>query len=130
MRRSTKEEINTRNKRIQQIIAMREKGMSNTEIGKKLGISRQRVEQIVPPRIKYFRVLTPESCKWSGLRNWMNKNSVSKTELVRRLYGNAYPENYARVIAILKEAGRNTPKYFIDNVLNITGLTYEEIFKE
>ena len=66
--------------------------------------------------------LSKNKVKYVGLRDWMIENCVTVAELERRC-GNL------RMLASL--TGKSNPsKYTIDAILQVTGLTYEECFKE
>ena len=113
--------------------ADRAQGMTYKQISEKYGISKQRVQQIVgggTDRVKAcFRGITEKDCIYPNLRKWMNDNKVSKAELCRRLFGNSHPQLQDRARAWLN--GRNHPsKLNIDRLIEVTGLTYEELFKE
>lgn len=103
------------------IRVMHDKGLSYEAIGDILGITRQAVLQTVNAG-NGFRWSTVQKVKYVGLRNWMTKNQVSVAELGRRC-GNI------RLLASL--TGNHDPsKCSIDAILRVTGLTYEECFKE
>ena len=105
-------------------------GMTYAEIGCQFGISRQRVAQIIGKRNeKYFRAIKCERCVYVGVRKWLIDNKISITELTRRLYGNSSSDNFHSVNNRLNGSAELT-KTYIDKILKITGLTYEEAFKK
>lgn len=117
--------------RKQYLESLRDKGFTYDEIGKQCGISKQRVQQIIGKESKgTFRALTADRCIYDGIRLWMNANRITVTEMTRRLYGNTFPENYHRTRARLCGQKHDIGKSFIDKVLAITNLTYEEAFKQ
>lgn len=113
--------------RINQMEAMFEQGMTYAEIGRAVGVSRQRVYQLIGGNRKYYIKITKEGCVYDGIREWMNKNKVSRADLVRKVYGFYCPDRYAVISKALK--GVDTHKHIIDGILRATGLTYEEAFK-
>ena len=117
--------------RKQYLESLRDKGFTYDEIGKQCGISKQRVQQIIGKESKgTFRALTADRCIYDGLRKWMNENHITVTELTRRLYGNTSPNNYHSTYVRLNGLKKDISKSFIDKVLAITNLTYEEAFKQ
>ena len=113
--------------------ADRAQGMSYRQIGEKYGLSRQRVFQIIgcttDRRESYFRCITEKDCIYPNIRKWMNDNKVSKAEFCRRVFGNSHSQNWHHISNWL--GGRRYPlKKSIDKLIEVTGLTYEELFKE
>ena len=112
-------------KRSVMIRRLHEEGLTYETIASILGISKQAVHQAAnPPGDKNdgFRESTIPKIKYVGLRNWMRTNRINLAE-VERLCG--VTKLYATVI------GKCEPrKKTIDAILRVTGLTYEECFKE
>lgn len=109
---------------------MREQGMTYHQIADELGVSVGTVANALadgnPP---YFRPFNKERCIYAGLRKWLNDNQVSIAELTRRIGYNPQPKIYQSFRKYLN--GTNSPrKYIIDFILRVTGLTYEEAFRE
>jgi hypothetical protein len=101
-----------------------EDGLSYEKIGQTLGISKQAAYKLGHPAAHndYFHEDTIRKIKYVGLRDWMLKHRVTVTKLIE-LCG----------ITGLKVSLRNgldLRKSSIDAILSITGLTYEECFKE
>lgn len=122
--------IGTENKqRLEQMREMRKNGMTHQEIADEFGLSRQRVHQLIGNRSRgHFWYVTEDRCKYEGLRNWMNENEVGVTELTRRIYHNAHPNNQANISYKLR--GNQATIEFIERILDVTGLTYEEAFRK
>jgi transcriptional regulator with XRE-family HTH domain len=119
-------------KRYEEYRAERAKGKTYQEIADMFGVTRQAVGQACrksqPAR---FRFLTPENCIYPLVRKWMNDNKITRAELCRRMgYETIGGNNVTRINAFLKGENSTTPKAFIDRVINVTGLTYEEIFQQ
>jgi len=106
----------------------RENGMTYREIAEKHGVSRQYVAQVLGKQsVPLFRYNT--SCVYPVIRKWMNENQVTIAEIVRRMDLLPIAENYIRYRDIL--CGKTEPKKsFIDFMIRLTGLTYEELFRE
>ena len=112
-------------KRAIMIRKMHDEGLTYEAIGNILGISKQAVHQAAyPPDNKNdgFRVSTVLKIKYIGLRNWLVANRMNTSELERQC-------GVSRLGASL--IGKCEPsKKSIDAILRVTGLTYEECFKE
>lgn len=109
--------------------AERKSGMTYEQIAKKYGVSRQRVGQACGvSRESSFRPHTSSSCVFVNLRDWLNENLVSRSELVRRTgreVGGVNSEVFRKYLT-----GRSDPpKRVIDQLISITGLTYEKLFE-
>ena len=114
--------------RTMQMTLDREAGMTCREIAEKYGVSYQRVQAVVgkysPP---HFQYITERGCIYPNLRTWMNTNKVSRSELVRRMGLEAYPNNIVNLSSVI--VGRTSPrKAYIDRMLQATGMTYETLF--
>lgn len=107
----------------------RERGMTYEEIGKKHGVSRQRVGQICGKWNKYcFKVIKKDGCVYVNLRDWMNTNSISRAELMRRMGYDPSGENLSNLRAVLR-GNHNPRKEYIDKLIEATGLSYDELFE-
>lgn len=108
----------------------RESGMTLQEIAKKPGVSHQAVAMACSKfNVSYFRPVSEKQCIYPGLRAWMNENKVGQAELIRRMGKGIGGRTSERIRCILR--GNHDPKKNeIDLMLKVTGLTYEEMFKE
>lgn len=115
--------------RREEMLQDRAAGMTYAEIGQKHGVSRQRIGQICGRWNKYyFKVIKKDGCVYVNLRNWMNENSVSRSELVRRMGLDPCGETLSRMRSYL--SGRNNPpKAYIDRLISATGMSYEQLFE-
>ena len=128
MYRRTLEEIQARENRKREMEKLYESGMTHAEIGREFGISRQRVFQLIGGKTRHhYRIITKELCVYDGLRDWLNENRVSIGELTRRIYGEAHAVARKRISD--KLGGAIITKTYIDKILKVTGLTYEEAFR-
>lgn len=106
---------------------LRDQGYTLEQIGLLLDISRARAGQLVA-RQGRFQAVTDKHCPFVNLRAWMNKNRVSRAEFLRRMGYMNSPETIRRFGTYLR--GEHQPrKDFIDKMLDVTGMTYEEMFK-
>ena len=115
--------------RNEQMKSLRLQGMSYEEIGKVMGVSKQRVYQIIGgTEMNYFKEIGPDECVYPNLRKWMNENRISRPKLTRLMYGEEKyaPTRWETVGRVL--GGANCRKTVIDRILKATGLTYEEAF--
>lgn len=104
-------------------------GMTYEEIGRKYGVSKQRVGQILGKRNKHnFRAVKEDGCIFVNLRDWMNKNSISRAELVRMMGMRPNGETLARLRTYMTGAN-NPPKVYIDRMIAATGMNYEKLFE-
>lgn len=108
-------------KKAREVCAMRDRGMTYEEIGKELGMTRQGAAWLAGPR-NGVRMATLHQIKYIGLRNWMIENKVTVKALSKMCYNSHIGE------VIKGNAG--VKKDHIDAILKITGLTYEECFRE
>jgi transcriptional regulator with XRE-family HTH domain len=108
----------------------RENGLTYEEIGKKYGVSRQRVAQCCgkfqPTR---FTFVTEKGCSFVNLRKWLNSQKMTTAELLKRLGLEAHKYNYQRLYCTLS-GRRELKKSEIDKLIALTGLTYEQLFAE
>lgn len=111
--------------------ALRAQGYSYAKIADVSGISRQMVHCLIGKTdIGKVRPITEKQCVYPSLRKWMNDNHISRMELARRVYGNTGGRNYQRVNDFItaRSGIRTLHKPFLDKLLEITGLTYEQLF--
>ena len=109
-------------------MALREMGMTYAAIAKVYGCSRQNVQQACNRSKR--NVVHPERCVYEGLRTWMNENHVTNKELCRRMYGQNLTTNTLNAIR-RRMVGRSRWQLDeVNRILDITGLTYEQLFRE
>ena len=108
----------------------RDNGLHYQEIAAKYGVSYQAVAQAcAPTRTKYFQPVRDDVCVYAGLRDWMNTNKVGIRALTCLAYGDAYAERYCAIRNVVR--GISVPKKtLIDKLLGITGMPYEQLFRE
>ena len=111
----------------EEAVRLHAEGYSLTEIAKELGVTRQRIHQIVGgPDYKRF---TTAKVIYPNLRKWLNDNRITWRKLLT-LMGVAYhASNIARYRSYFKGTSY-PPKPTIDKLIRVTGLTYEQLFYE
>lgn len=106
---------------------LRSQGYKYREIAAELGVSMGSVCEAIGHTGARFHTINEKSCIYPGLREWLNKTRTSKTLLTRLIYGQYGSVYYAQVRDNLT-GKREMKKYEIDDLLRITGMTYEELF--
>jgi hypothetical protein len=111
-----------------QILDLRNQGLDVKVIADMVGVSVCYVYQIC--QCVYPRYYSPigNECIYPNLRKWMNKHKVSRKEFLLRMGLTAHQCNYQKFTDLMQ--GKYEPrKNYIDKMLEVTGLTYEELFK-
>lgn len=110
--------------------AMRGEGMTYAEIARRCGVTHQCVAQALAKRsIGHFRPYRPEECVYDGLREWMNRERVSKSDIARIFYGKPYMGSSWHSKLKGKLVGRGFKMWEIDKLIDASGLTYEQLFR-
>lgn len=117
-----------RSEKTLQIVADRKNGIPVRDIAKKYGCSENYVYHCCSGELEwYFRPMTEKNCVYPNLRHWFNQNEVSKARFLKLLGLSYHTNNIHRLSDVL--TGVSYPrKDYIDNMLNVTGMTYEEMF--
>lgn len=105
----------------QKIIEMRFNGYKVQEIAEKMHVSQATISNYTPKGI-YNR--SKSNCKYAGIKEWLRKNGMSQRAFAKRLY---MSEGTLRAYLSGKI---NVKKSVIDKMLEITGMSYEECFRE
>lgn len=111
-------------KRYHEYKALRDQGMTYKEIAEIYGVSTQAVQASVTKCRDGFHKKATENVCYPGLRRWMIANRVGKSTLAE-LCG---IERTTMYLNLTRKDSIN--KKTIDVILRVTGLTYEECFKE
>lgn len=110
-----------------QMQMLREQGLKHREIAERFGVSRQYVAMVCGKCDPAYFIPVDDKCIYPNLRDWMNKNKVSRNKFVRRMGLTTGPGNIDRFSAYIR--GINQPrKPYIDKMLKVTGMTYETLF--
>lgn len=107
----------------------RAKGKTYQEIAEMYGVTHQRVAQVCcRQKDSQFRPFTKERCIYVNLRNYLNENRISLSELIRRCNNTPNGMTLGRYGQYLR--GESYPnKQTIDKILAATGLTYEQLWE-
>jgi transcriptional regulator with XRE-family HTH domain len=109
-------------------LLLEQQGYNRTQIAEKVGVTRQRVYQILGTAEKgFFKPFTEQGCIYPNWRKWMNDHKVSVPELTQKMGMDACSNNYGLIKRWMR--GDNFPlKFNIDKLIEVTGLSYEELF--
>lgn len=101
-----------------------EDGLSYERIGDILGISKQAAHQLAQRKESndYFHEEAVRKIRYVGLRNWMLEHRVSISKMIELCGITSFKVSLTQ--------NRGLTKRSIDAILSVTGLTYEECFKE
>ena len=111
---------------------LRMQGLTFEEIGKRLGVSKQRASQCCagmdPKRTAWAcHKKDLDSIIYAGLKNWMLENKVSVPEMMRRIgldTGSSRSKHFRNRI----EGKTQLPISEIKKILAVTGGTFEQMF--
>ena len=109
-------------------IQLRDEGYTHREIAEIVGVSRQRVHQVCGRNTPgHFRPYSEEDIVYPNWRKVMNENKLTKSEFVRRMGLEVHHRSIGNLTLYM--AGKHYPmKRTIDKILEVTGLTYEQLF--
>lgn len=115
--------------RCERFSALRAEGLTYREIAKICGCSFQNVAQALAKENKnYFHIFGEDQVVYNGLREWLNENKITVTELVRQMYGymigGAEHERMRNRLKGKTQLRMEDIEFF----LKLTGKTYEELF--
>ena len=112
--------------------ALRDQGLTYREIAARCGVSYQAVAQVcAKSKATQFRKISTKSCAYPSLREWMNAHYVSTAELYRLMNDGDPCIGHASHVLRKRLLGITMwKKDEIDLLLKITGMTYEELFRE
>ena len=114
----------------EQAIALRQKGMTYQQIADSMGVSKAYVAVLLDRTVKTsnFHIWPVELSPYPVLTQWMNDNQMTRQELAERL-GYSISTNSTYIVDKIMRTDKFTKKE-IDKLLEITGMTYEELFKK
>lgn len=114
----------------EQAIALRKKGMTYQEIADSMGVSKAYVAVLLDKTVKTsnFHIWPIELSPYPVLTQWMNDNQMTRQELAEKL-GYSPSTSSCYIITKIMKTDKLTKKE-IDKLLELTGMTYEELFKK
>lgn len=103
---------------------MRLDGHTLEEVADHFGVTKQRIQQIIPPvKNSCHRKRAYKACVYPAISRWLYENRYSYTSFAK-LIG----VSFASVRRWFSDGGK-MEKSSIDKILEVTGLTYEEAFR-
>lgn len=113
----------------EQATALRKQGKTYQEIADYMGISKAYVAILLDKTVKTsnFHIWPIELSPYPVLTQWMNDNQITRQELAEKLGYSPSTGSYYIITKIMR-TDKFTKKE-IDKLLEITGMTYEELFK-
>ena len=118
--------------RKQELKELRLQGLTYSEIGKKFGISRQRVHSIIGATRTRKSNTDIEKIIYEGIYQlFVDDKKMTFQKLARIFIGHKIPANYNTRIrqAVIGEKNRRFSIYEITNICKYAGKPFEEIFK-
>ena len=117
--------------RADEYLELRAQGKTCREIAELYGVTTQAVSQVIAQNGTGigFRAFNETACIYPNLRRWLNENKVSRQQLARLIGLVSYHYSANRVAGWLK-GETDPPKWAIDKLLQLTGLTYEKLFHQ
>lgn len=114
----------------EQAIALRKKGMTYQEIADSMAVSKAYVAVLLDKTVKTsnFHIWPIELSPYPALTQWMNDNQMTRQELAEKL-GYSPSTSSCYIITKIMKTDKFTKKE-IDKLLELTGMTYEELFKK
>lgn len=97
-------------------------GRTMQEVGDRFGVTRQRIQQLFPHATG--REYKHHKCVYPNLAAWLRDRNMSRKKFSELIGASANAVNEW----LRGKYGPN--KYYIDKILEVTGLTYEEAFYE
>lgn len=116
---------------IDKAIELRDNGATYEEIGAHFGVSRQRIHAALGPFKKNAQIYT--KIKYKGLKKWFKETDSSFSQFAK-LVGMKSTTAYVRKVQNWLTEGAETERTFtieqIKKMLEVTGMTFEELFEE
>lgn len=118
---------------IDEAIKMRNEGATYEEIGQHFGVSRQRIHTLLGGGDFKKNAQQYTKIKYKGLKKWFRETNTTFSGFAR-LIGAKNTTAYIRKIQNwLTEGGERDRTFTIDQIkkmLEVTGMTFEELFEE
>ena len=116
---------------IDEVIRMRNEGATYEEIGEHFGVSRQRIHAALGPFKKNAQLST--KIKYKGLKRWFNETDTSFSQFARLVGTRSTTASIRKMQNWLSEGGERESSFTIGQIkkmLEVTGMTFEELFEE
>ena len=109
--------------------ALRAEGLTYREIAARCGCSYQYVAQVLSSETKcYFHPFSEKQVIYTGLRDWLNDNKITVTELIRQRYGYMVGGQSHHNMTLRLNGKTQLRMEDIEFFLKLAGKTYEELF--
>jgi hypothetical protein len=96
-------------------------GASQREVGEKFGVSKQYIQSLIPATAIRMDAAA-ERCVYPNIAEWMRENKMGFSGIAKAI--EMTPQTVHRDLT-----GKGEPrKYFIDSMLKLTEMTYEQAF--
>ena len=112
-------------------IEMRDNGATYEEIGKHFGVSKQRVHTALGSFKKNASIYT--KIRYKGLKRWFKETDTSFSGFAKLVGTNSSSAYVRKIQNWLTEGGERERTFTIEQVkkmLEVTGMTFEELFEE
>ena len=118
--------------RNQKIKNMYDSGMTLTEIAEKEGLTKQRVHQIVRKDygITEFQLNKINMVLFPAIRDWMIGYKITLKEFCETVSNTSHNEVSEKSVEKFLVNGSKTNVNLIQDILKVTGMSFEEAFKE
>lgn len=104
-------------------LADRANGMSYRQIAEKYGVSYQAVHtSCVAAGIAPYKLISDKGCVYPRLRDWLNEDKIQRDRFFRDVKTSS--------IRLILNGSMQPKKDVIDRMIAITGMAYEEMFRE
>lgn len=112
----------------EEVIELCREGYAYREIAETLGITRQRVYQILKDvHVEDFTRLKDTDCVYPNIKKWWNENRMTYMKFFKAMDLEYHAANINRFKTYIK--GKSNPrKKYIDKLITTTGMTYEQLF--
>lgn len=108
---------------------MRNEGMTLQEIADATGQPERRIRYVLAEyATSRHRGVRRASCIYAGLRKWLNENECSVAMLARMIYSDTCNSTLENRLRLLLRGDIRMKIDDIDDILAVTGCTYEELF--
>ena len=117
---------------VDEAIKMRNEGATYEEIGAHFGVSRQRIHTLLGGDFKKNAQLYTK-IKYKGLKRWFRETNTTFSGFARMIGAKNTAAYIRKIQNWLTEGGEKDRTFTIDQIkkmLEVTGMTFEELFEE
>lgn len=118
--------------RNEKIKEMYDSGMTLVQIAEKEGLTKQRVHQIVRKKIGFseYQLNKINMVLFPSIRDWMIGYKITLKEFCDTVSKTSHNEVSAKSVEKFLINGSKTSVCLIQDILKVTGMSFEEAFKE